>query len=70
VESLYHDLSAHDAPEWTQSTNNWLTIFMLVLIPLSFLRKIDQLKHTSYIALFSAGMSLTPPLILHLTRLI
>ena len=55
VESLYHDLSAHDAPIWTQSSGNWLTIFMLILVPLTFLRKIDQLRHTSYIALFSAG---------------
>jgi amino acid permease len=55
IESLYHDLSTHDAPIWTQSGRNWLTVFMLTLTPLTFLRKLDQLRHTSYIALFAAG---------------
>ena len=55
VEALYHDLSDHDAPAWTQSSRIWLAIFMGILTPLSFLRKLDQLRHTSYIALFSVG---------------
>lgn len=33
----------------------WVTAFMLVIIPLSFLRKLDSLKYTSVIALVSIG---------------
>lgn len=31
----------------------WITFFMLVVIPLSFLRRLDSLKYTSFIALVS-----------------
>lgn len=33
----------------------WITAFMLVIIPLSFLRRLDSLKYTSVIALISIG---------------
>lgn len=33
----------------------WITAFMLVVIPLSFLRRLDSLKYTSVIALLSIG---------------
>lgn len=33
----------------------WVTVFMLVVIPLSFLRRLDSLKYTSVIALISIG---------------
>ncbi|KAH8647428.1 transmembrane amino acid transporter protein-domain-containing protein [Tricladium varicosporioides] len=33
----------------------WITVFMLVVIPLSFLRRLDSLKYTSIIALISIG---------------
>ncbi|KAA8892984.1 transmembrane amino acid transporter protein-domain-containing protein [Sphaerosporella brunnea] len=33
----------------------WITVFMLVVIPLSFLRRLDSLKYTSFIALVSIG---------------
>ncbi|KAI5812279.1 transmembrane amino acid transporter protein-domain-containing protein [Pyronema omphalodes] len=33
----------------------WITAFMLVVIPLSFLRRLDSLKYTSFIALVSIG---------------
>jgi len=33
----------------------WVTFFMLVVIPLSFLRRLDSLKYTSIIALISIG---------------
>lgn len=57
VASLYHDLTSPSTnpPEWALSSSNWLTLFMLVLVPLSFLRKLDSLRHTSYVALFSVG---------------
>lgn len=33
----------------------WITAFMLVIIPLAFLRRLDSLKYTSIIALISIG---------------
>ncbi|KAG0645148.1 Vacuolar amino acid transporter 5 [Hyphodiscus hymeniophilus] len=33
----------------------WVTVFMLVVIPLSFLRRLDSLKYTSVVALISIG---------------
>ncbi|KAI0125351.1 transmembrane amino acid transporter protein-domain-containing protein [Xylariales sp. AK1849] len=35
--------------------NFWITAFMLVIIPLSFLRRLDSLKYTSIVALISIG---------------
>ncbi|KAI9047058.1 hypothetical protein LZ554_009132 [Drepanopeziza brunnea f. sp. 'monogermtubi'] len=33
----------------------WVTVFMLVVIPLAFLRRLDSLKYTSVVALISIG---------------
>ncbi|KAI1823759.1 transmembrane amino acid transporter protein-domain-containing protein [Xylaria intraflava] len=35
--------------------NFWITVFMLFIIPLSFLRRLDSLKYTSIIALIAIG---------------
>lgn len=35
--------------------NFWITAFMLLVIPLSFLRRLDSLKYTSIVALVSIG---------------
>ncbi|KAI1439969.1 transmembrane amino acid transporter protein-domain-containing protein [Annulohypoxylon stygium] len=35
--------------------NFWITVFMLVIIPLSFLRRLDSLKYTSLVALVAIG---------------
>ncbi|KAI0476195.1 transmembrane amino acid transporter protein-domain-containing protein [Xylariaceae sp. FL0804] len=35
--------------------NFWITAFMLVIIPLSFLRRLDSLKYTSVVALVAIG---------------
>lgn len=35
--------------------NFWITAFMLLIIPLSFLRRLDSLKYTSIVALTSIG---------------
>ncbi|KAJ4469594.1 transmembrane amino acid transporter protein-domain-containing protein [Lentinula aciculospora] len=53
VSSLYHNLSDAEPPAWMQNGRNWLAIFMVILIPLAFLRRLDSLRHTSYVALFS-----------------
>jgi amino acid permease len=57
VESLYHDLtpSGIDPPEWALSGRLWVTAFMIILLPLALLRRLDSLRHTSYVALFSVG---------------
>ncbi|KAI0091649.1 vacuolar amino acid transporter 5 [Irpex rosettiformis] len=57
VAALYHDLASEDTipPAWALSGRVWITIMMLILVPLSFLRKLDSLRHTSYIALFSVA---------------
>ncbi len=57
VAALYHDLTSPDVnpPAWMLSGQNWITIIMIPLIPLTFLRKLDSLRHTSYVALFSVG---------------
>ncbi|KAL7621062.1 hypothetical protein AAE478_008374 [Parahypoxylon ruwenzoriense] len=35
--------------------NFWITVFMLIIIPLSFLRRLDSLKYTSIVALVAIG---------------
>ena len=57
IASLYHDLTSLDTnpPDWALSGRIWLTLLMAILVPLSFLRRLDSLRHTSYIALFSCG---------------
>lgn len=55
VTALYHDLSSNTPPAWALSGRNWISIFMIVLVPLVFLRHLDSLRHTSYVALFSVG---------------
>lgn len=57
VASLYHDLTSPDTnpPDWALSGRMWITLFMSVLIPLAFLKRLDSLRHTSYVALFSVA---------------
>lgn len=52
VRGLSTDL---ERPDFMQDRHFWITVFMLVLIPLSFLRRLDSLKYTSFIALVSIG---------------
>ncbi|KAF3768861.1 hypothetical protein M406DRAFT_44491 [Cryphonectria parasitica EP155] len=44
-----------DAYPFLMDRHFWITAFMLVIIPLSFLRRLDSLKYTSVIALISIG---------------
>ncbi|ETW79194.1 amino acid transporter [Heterobasidion irregulare TC 32-1] len=57
VASLYHDLTSPDTnpPAWALDGRNWITLLMVILVPLAFLRRLDSLRHTSYIALFSVA---------------
>jgi hypothetical protein len=62
VASLYHDLSSPDTnpPVWALSGRIWISLVMVVLVPLSFLRRLDSLRHASYVALFSCGECSSP----------
>ncbi|KAJ7250487.1 transmembrane amino acid transporter protein-domain-containing protein [Mycena haematopus] len=55
VAALYHDLSSSTPPAWALSGRNWISLFMFILVPLVFLRHLDSLRHTSYVALFSVA---------------
>jgi len=57
VRSFYHVLTSEstDPPPWTLNGAVWLTLFTVFLIPLAFLRRIDSLRHTSYVALFAVA---------------
>lgn len=44
-----------DAYPYLVDRHFWITAFMLVIIPLSFLKRLDSLKYTSVIALISIG---------------
>ncbi|CAK5273800.1 unnamed protein product [Mycena citricolor] len=55
VAALFHDLSSHNAPAWALSGRVWISLFMVILVPLVFLRHLDSLRHTSYVALFSVA---------------
>ncbi|KAH6959106.1 transmembrane amino acid transporter protein-domain-containing protein [Fusarium avenaceum] len=46
--------TANSAP-YLVDRNFWITAFMLLIIPLSFLRRLDSLKYTSIVALVSIG---------------
>ncbi len=56
VKALYHVLLPYDPPEWALSGRIWISIFMVLLVPLCFLKSLHSLRHTSYIALFGVGM--------------
>lgn len=45
----------HGNAPYLLDRNFWITAFMLLIIPLSFLRRLDSLKYTSIVALVSIG---------------
>ncbi|KAI0031439.1 vacuolar amino acid transporter 5 [Vararia minispora EC-137] len=56
VASLYHDLAPERSPpEWAIDGRLWLTLLMIVLVPLCFMRHLHSLRHMSYVSLFSVG---------------
>ncbi|KAG6886240.1 hypothetical protein C0993_010802 [Termitomyces sp. T159_Od127] len=57
VKSFYHVLAPPTTvpPAWMLNGANWISIFMVVIGPLAFLRRLDSLRHTSYVALFSVA---------------
>lgn len=55
VSALYHVLLPTDPPAWSLSGRLWISLFMVVLVPLCFLRDLHSLRHTSYVALFSVA---------------
>ncbi|KZP01804.1 hypothetical protein CALVIDRAFT_474204 [Calocera viscosa TUFC12733] len=55
IRAVYHALNWGDAPAVLGNGRFWIILFMALLVPLSFLRKLDSLRHTSYVALFSVA---------------
>jgi amino acid permease len=57
VASIHHDLFSPDTrlPDWALSGHVWICLIMFILAPLSFLRHLNSLRHTSFIALFAIG---------------
>ncbi|KAH6915912.1 vacuolar amino acid transporter 5 [Coprinopsis sp. MPI-PUGE-AT-0042] len=57
VASLYHDFTGPDTnpPDWAMNGRNWITIFMVVLIPLAYMKHLNSLRYTSYVALFTVA---------------
>ncbi|KAG8880103.1 hypothetical protein FRB97_001089 [Tulasnella sp. 331] len=54
LKSLFHVMSpSTELPDWSLDGRVWVTIFMFILAPLCFLRRLDSLRHTSYIAVVS-----------------
>jgi len=68
IASLYHDLTSPDTnpPDWALSGRMWISLLMVILVPLSFLRRLDSLRHTSYIALFSCAYLVLIVIVCHL----
>jgi amino acid permease len=64
VAAIHHDIASPDTrlPDWALSDRVWICLIMLVLTPLAFLRRLDSLRHTSFIALFAIGMELNSQL--------
>ena len=60
VTALYHDLTSADTnpPAWALSGRIWISLVMVMLAPLGFFRRLDSLRHTSYVALFAVGRRL------------
>lgn len=57
VAAIHHDIASPDTrlPDWALSGRVWICLVMLILMPLSFLRHLDSLRHTSFVALFAVG---------------
>ncbi|KAF9785458.1 transmembrane amino acid transporter protein-domain-containing protein [Thelephora terrestris] len=55
VAAIYHEIASPGSrlPDWALSDRVWLGLIMLILAPLSFLRRLDSLRHASFIALLA-----------------
>jgi len=55
VAAIHHDIASPNTrlPDWALSSHVWICLTMLILAPLGFLRRLDSLRHTSFIALFA-----------------
>ena len=61
VASIHHDIASPNTrlPDWALSSHVWICLIMLILAPLGFLRRLDSLRHTSFIALFAIGKGIS-----------
>ncbi|KAF9778304.1 transmembrane amino acid transporter protein-domain-containing protein [Thelephora terrestris] len=55
VAAIHHDIASPNTrlPDWALSSHVWICLIMIILAPLSFLRHLNSLRHTSFIALFA-----------------
>lgn len=55
--AIHHAIASPDSrlPDWALSDRVWLCFLMVILGPLAFLRRLDSLRHASFIALFAIG---------------
>jgi len=62
VAAIHHGIVSPDAclPDWAISPRVWICLIMLILAPLSFLRHLNSLRYTSFIALFAVGTRVIP----------
>jgi amino acid permease len=62
VAAIYHEIASPGSrlPDWALSDRVWLGLIMLILAPLSFLRRLDSLRHASFIALLAIGKRIGP----------
>jgi amino acid permease len=62
VAAIHHDIASPDTrlPDWTLSSRVWICLIMLILAPFAFLRRLNSLRHTSFIAIFAIGTRASP----------
>lgn len=57
VETFYQLPMAAGAgpPAWALSGRVWIALIMLIVYPLGSLRRLDSLRHASYVGVFAVG---------------
>jgi len=57
--------SSSPLPWWTVSGRFWITALLCILVPLCLLKRLDSLRHTSYVALFSVAYLVVIVIVCH-----
>ncbi|KAE8217888.1 hypothetical protein CF319_g8125 [Tilletia indica] len=51
TKALHHDI--HSIPDILLDRSTWILVLMILLLPFCFLRRLDSLRHTSYLSLLA-----------------
>ncbi|CAD6884978.1 unnamed protein product [Tilletia laevis] len=51
TKALHHDI--HSIPDFLLERSTWILLLMIFLLPFCFLRRLDSLRHTSYLSLLA-----------------